>query len=399
MRLFGNASSALLTFILAPDSLKGALCANDACLAMQRGVQRALSSTHNDQFTTIPIPLADGGEGTVEAFARGAGGSIRQATVRGPLGDSVQARWLLLPDGRAVIEMAQASGLTLVPEEKRRATLASSYGTGELIRAALDEGCREILVGIGGSATTDGGTGALQALGVRFLDENATLLPPGGAALQQLSAIDDSALDSRLAQTTIRVLCDVTNSLYGESGAARIYGPQKGASPDEVQLLDAALRHYAHVASTHIGRDISQTPGAGAAGGMGFGLMAFCSAQLVPGIDVVLETADFAKKLETADLVLTAEGAIDEQTPQGKALAGIARAACVASSGRGVPVVAFGGAIKLRGEELRQMGIIAALPLADAPMALEYSMANAAQLLEDAVERAVSLWLCGRVSI
>jgi glycerate kinase len=386
----------LLTFILAPDSLKGALSANGACFAMQRGVQRALASTHNDQFTTIAIPLADGGEGTVEAFARGAGGEIQQAIVRGPLGKPVQAQWLLLPDSRAVIEMAQASGLTLVPTEKRRATLASSYGTGQLIRAALDADCREILVGIGGSATTDGGSGALQALGVRFLDENAHPLPPGGAALQNLAAIHDSGLDSRLAQTTIRVLCDVTNPLSGESGAAHVYGPQKGASSDEVRLLDAALRHYAQLASTHIGRDMSDTPGAGAAGGMGFGLLAFCNAQLVPGIDVVLETANFAQKLESADLVLTAEGAIDEQTPQGKALAGIARAARKARNGQGVPVVAFGGAVKLRGEELQQMGIVAGLPLANAPMPLEYSMTNAARLLENAVERALSLWLCGR---
>jgi glycerate kinase len=270
-----------------------------------------------------------------------------------------------LPDGRAVIEMAQASGLTLVPPEKRRATLASSYGTGELIRAAFDEGCREILIGIGGSATSDGGSGALQALGVRFLDESSKPLSAGGATLQQLSAIDDSTLDSRLAQT-------------------------------EVRVLDAALCHYAQVTSTHIGHDISQTPGAGAAGGMGFGLMAFCNAQLVPGIDFVLETANFTHKLESADLVLTAEGAIDEQTPQGKALAGIARASRNAKNGQGVPVVAFGGAVKLSGEELRTMGIVAALPLADAPMTLEHSMTNAARLLEDAVERAVSLWLCGR---
>lgn len=385
-----------MLIILAPDSLKGALSANDACVAMQRGVQRALASTRDQEFTTIAIPLADGGEGTVEAFARGAGGEIQHATVRGPLGEPVQAQWLLLPDGRAVIEMAQASGLTLVPAEKRCATAASSYGTGELIRAALDAGCREILVGIGGSATTDGGTGASQALGVKFLDENGSPLPPGGAALGKLSAINDSALDARLAQTTIRVLCDVTNPLFGESGAAHVYGPQKGASPDDVRLLDAALRHYAQVASTHIGRDLSQVPGAGAAGGMGFGLLAFCNAQLVPGIDVVLETANFAQKVESADLVLTAEGAIDEQTPQGKALAGIARVARSARGGKGVPVVAFGGAVKLRGEALRQMGIVAALPLADAPVTLEYSMANAAQLLEDAVERAVSLWLCGR---
>jgi glycerate kinase len=246
----------------------------------------------------------------------GVGGEIQHATVRGPLGDPVHAQWLLLPDGRAVIEMAQASGLTLVPAGEQCATSASSYGTGELILAALNAGCPEILIGIGGSATTDGGTGAVQALGARFLDRDAKQLPPGGAALQNLSSIDTSALDVRLSGTEIKVLCDVTNPLYGESGAAFVYGPQKGASPDDVQQLDGALRHFAAVTSTHVGHDLSQQPGAGAAGGIGFGLLAFCNAHLVPGIDAVLETAGFAKKLENADLVLTAEGAIDAQTPQ-----------------------------------------------------------------------------------
>jgi glycerate kinase len=385
----------LLTFVLAPDSLKGALSASESCAAMQRGIERACASTHTPH-RILSVPLADGGEGTIEAFHHGAGGAIEHLTVRGPLDHEVDAQWLLLPDGRTVLEMAQASGLTLVPPAQRRALHASSYGTGQLIRAALDVGCREILLGIGGSATTDGGTGALCALGARFLDGNGDELPSGGAALRDLSDIDLSRLDTRLQQISMRVLCDVTNPLFGEQGAAHVYGPQKGASPDDVQTLDAALRRFADVTSTRTDRDVSAVPGAGAAGGIGFGLLAFCGACLVPGIEAVLDVTRFADKLEDADLVLTAEGAIDAQTPHGKALAGIARAARGARGGRGVPVVAFGGAVKLRGDELQKMGIVAAFPLADAPMTLEYSMAHAGSLLEAAVERAVSLWLCGR---
>jgi glycerate kinase len=226
----------LLTFVLAPDSLKGALSAAQCCVAMRRGIERACASTRSAHHI-LSIPLADGGEGTVEAFHAGAGGEIQRTTVLGPLGNAVEAQWLRLPDGRAVLEMAQASGLTLVPPAGRRALHASSFGTGELIRAALDAGCREILLGIGGSATTDGGSGALAALGARFLDHNGQELAPGGASLNALAEIDLSQLDARLAQTPIRVLCDVTNPLYGEQGAAHVYGPQKGASPRRCAAL------------------------------------------------------------------------------------------------------------------------------------------------------------------
>jgi len=360
---------------------------------MERGARRGLGNVAA-RFTAVP--LADGGEGTVEAVLRGAGGTQHPVTVRGPLNQPVEAHYGVLRDGSAIIEMAQASGLPLVPPHQRDAGRASSYGTGELIRAALEAGCRKLLIGIGGSATTDGGAGALQALGARFLDAGGRELPPGGAALQHLQQIDLSQLDTRLSKASITVLCDVTNPLCGPNGAAHVYGPQKGASPVQVQQLDAALRNYAEVAKTVTAQELQDEPGAGAAGGMGFGLMAFTGARLLPGIEAVLAVTNFGEVLEHADLVLTAEGAIDAQTPQGKALAGVARAARCAKNKAGVPVIAFGGAVRLSGEALQQLGIVAALPLPDAPMQLEECIARADALLTNATERAISLWLCGR---
>ena len=344
----------------------------------------------------MSVPLADGGEGTVEAFVEAVGGKVFTQKVHDALGRIVAANWAITPDGTAIIEMAQASGLTLIAPENRDAMRASSFGTGELMRAALEFGCKKILIGVGGSATTDGGSGALSALGARFLDTQGEELPLGGSALSQLCTIDLGDLDNRVLNCDISVLCDVTNPLTGERGAARVYAPQKGATPEEVALLDAALSHFADITSTRFGVDQREVAGAGAAGGIAFGLMSFCKAQLVSGIDAILEAAQFQEKLESADLVLTAEGSIDEQTPQGKALGGIAKIARNAKDGVGVPVVAFGGRVLLSGAELQKMGIVAAFPLADAPRTIEYSMQNASELLESSVERAVRLWLCGK---
>jgi glycerate kinase len=383
----------MLHFLFAPDSLKGSLSASQACVAMERGAGRALAERPHH---FISVPLADGGEGTVAAMLQGTGGRAQSTLVHGPLNDPVEAQWGVLPDGRAIIEMAQASGLTLVPPDRRRAGRASSYGTGEVIRAALDVGCRELLIGIGGSATTDGGAGALQALGARFLNAQNQELSPGGAALRHLSKIDLTNLDVRLTETSITVLCDVTNPLCGPGGAAHVYGPQKGATPQEVEELDAALQHFAQIAAATLGHDLQAEPGAGAAGGIGFGLMSFLGAQLRPGIEVVLEATHFKEKLEAVDLVLTAEGSIDAQTLHGKALAGVARAARGSKNAHGVPVIAFGGTVKLSGDELQRLGITAALPLPDAPLSLDECIARTDALLADATERAVRLWLCGR---
>lgn len=380
-------------FVLAPDSMKGSLSALSACAAMELGVQRAVRGMPHKCST---VPLADGGEGTVDALVQAVGGEERTETVSGPLGKLVQAKWGVLQEGQVVIEMAQASGLTLVPKGYYRPREASSYGTGQLIRAALDSGYRDLLIGIGGSATSDGGAGMLQALGARLLDSNGQELPPGGAALLQLAQIDLAYLDTRLKETQVTVLCDVDNPLCGSNGAAYIFGPQKGATPSDVKEIDAALSHFAHISAMATGCDLREAKGAGAAGGMGFALMTFLNAQLKSGIDVVMETTQMRQKLETADLVLTAEGSIDAQTLRGKALAGVARAASVAKNGEGVPVIAFGGTVQLTRDELQQLGILVALPLPDAPLSLDQCIQRASELLANAAERAVRLWLCGR---
>ncbi len=369
--------------IIASDSWKGSLSASAACAAMQRGCERVFPDA-----TFSIVPLADGGEGTVEALLKANGGQLRTVRVHDPLGRKIQAQWALLPDNRAVIEMASASGLTLVAPESREPLRASSVGTGELIRATLDAGCREILLGIGGSATTDGGVGALRALGARFLDARGKELAPGGEALQDLAAIETSDLDARLKKVRLRVLCDVSNPLCGENGAAFIYAAQKGASLAEVEILDAALNHFARIAARTIGHDFSDEPGAGAAGGMGFGLMNFASAQLQPGIELVLEAARFEEKLGAADLVLTGEGSLDAQTLSGKTIAGVASAA----RKKNVPVIAWGGAVKLSGAQMDELGIMSAMAVAAAPMSLGESLELADELLENAVERALRIW-------
>lgn len=373
----------LVKILLAPDSFKGSLSAIEVCQAMQTGWQTVFPESE-----VISIPLADGGEGTLDALLAGAGGTRRTIRVQGPLGEPVEADWGFLADGKAVIELAQASGLPLVSAEKRDGAAASTFGTGQLIKAALDAGCREFLVGIGGSATTDGGTGMLTALGAVFRDEHDVQLAPGGASLAKLASIDLRYLDPRLVKTTFTVLSDVTNPLCGPNGAAAIYGPQKGLTPDQVPQVDAALGRLADVAAAQLGKDVRELPGAGAAGGAGFGLLAFLNATLRPGIEMVLEATGFAEKLEGTDLVITGEGAIDEQTLSGKTIAGVCRVANPAN----VPVIAFGGAVRLSGAQLDSAGLAAAFSLVDGPRTLDYCVANGGSLLQSAVERAARLY-------
>lgn len=345
---------------------------------MEKGVQRVFP-----QAEIIRAPLADGGEGTLEALTADGQAQVRARRVHDPLDGFVEAKWAFLADGRGVVEMAQASGLPLIPVERRNAKAASSYGTGQLIKAALDAGCREILVGIGGSATTDGGTGALSALGAIFRDEKDIVLPPGGAALTRLKAIDLRFIDKRLEKASITLLCDVTNPLCGENGAAHVYGPQKGASPQDVEILDAGLRQLADVTYNSIHRNYSIESGAGAAGGLGFGLMAFCGAKPRSGIEVVLEATHFAEKLHGTDLVLTGEGALDSQTLQGKTIAGVCREA----KSQKVPVIGFGGKVDLSGAQLDALGLQSAFSIVDGPRDLAYCLAHADELIESSVER------------
>ena len=330
--------------------------------------------------------MADGGEGTVDAFLDLPSWRARTVHVRGPLGDPVLAMFAF--DGvRAVVEMAAASGLALVPSERRDVRRASTFGTGEVLRAALDAGAREVVVAVGGSATNDGGAGLLAALGIRFLDATGAAVQPGGAALAQLARIDRSQVDPRLANVTIAVAADVDHPLTGERGASVVFGPQKGATVADVRDLDAALAHFADVAAATLGHDLRDRPGAGAAGGLAFGLAAFANARIVPGVRLVAELRGLHAALGDAALCFTGEGSIDAQTLGGKTVAGVAALAREA----GVPCVAFGGRVEAAVEAaLAALGTIV-VPIADGPRALASALAGGAVLLERASARAFRL--------
>lgn len=348
--------------VVAPDSFKGSLTAHQVCDAIAQGVRAA-----DPEAQVVLVPVADGGEGTVQSLVDATQGQLVEVQVEGPLGAPVTAAFGLLSDGEtAVIEMAAASGLPLVPVADRNPLLTSTYGTGELIRAALDRGCRRLIIGIGGSATNDGGAGMAQALGARFLAADGT--PLGrmtGGRLAEVARIDTSELDPRLKDTSLRVACDVDNPLFGPKGAAHVYGPQKGASPQMVEALDAGLDHYAERLRADLGADVALVPGAGAAGGLGAGLLAFCGASLERGVQIVLDTLDLAGEVQNADLVITGEGRVDFQTAFGKTCSGVAQVARAA----GVPVVALGGSV-----ELGVGGFDAVLSMVNEPLALEAAM-------------------------
>ena len=378
-----------LRIVISPQAFKHSIGAREAALAIQRGVLRAIPDAE-----TILIPVADGGDGTLAALIDTTGGTYYEATVTGPLGDPITARWGVMGDGEtAVIEMALASGLALIPDDRRNPRTATTYGTGELIRTALNEGYRRVIVGLGGSATNDGGTGMAAALGARFLDAHATVLPPGGAALAHLASVDATALHPALSETTIIGATDVTNPLCGETGASAIFGPQKGATPEMVSELDGCLAHYARVVRNDLGIDVLHTPGSGAAGGLGAGLIAFAGAELRSGIDMVCDVLDFDRHAPGADFVITGEGRADRSTAFDKAPVGIARRA-----GRfGVPTVLMAGSLGPGYETLYEHGIDAILPIAEEPADLESSLQRGSELLERAAERAIRLYALGRV--
>ena len=379
--------------VIAPDSFKGSATAQQVAAALAAGWHREWPETHIDA-----VPVADGGEGTVDAMVHATSGRFAEAFVTGPLGEPVTARYGILGDGAtAVIEMAAASGLTLVPAHARDPRRTTTRGTGELILAALDAGCRRIIVGIGGSATNDGGAGMAQALGVRLLDEAGNDLPPGGGALRRLARIDVSGLDPRVREAELVVACDVDNPLTGPRGASRVFGPQKGATPDMVDELDAALTHYAAVILRDLGLDVTKLPGAGAAGGLGAGLVAFCGATLRPGAAIVLEAVGLERYVRVADLVITGEGRLDGQSAAGKAPVAVARLA----KRWGKPVIAVAGALGDDADELATTGIDAAVAITARPMSLEEAMARTEELLEACGRRLarlvrVGLALAGR---
>ncbi|MBM3499096.1 MAG: glycerate kinase [Armatimonadetes bacterium] len=380
-----------MRIVIAPDSFKGSLTAPEVCRAIEAGIRTVLPDVE-----AILVPMADGGDGTARTLAEGTGGRLLAATVTGPLGGPVRAEYGVLGDGEtAVIEMAAASGLTLVPPERRNPLHTTTRGTGELMAAALDRGCRKLIVGLGGSATTDGGLGMAQALGARCLNARGEPVAGTGEGLSDLERIDVSGLDPRLAEAQVRVACDVDNPLYGERGAAAVYGPQKGATPEMVTRLDAGLRRFAEVVERDLGMSVADLPGAGAAGGLGAGLVAFCGATLEPGVGIVLEAVGLEEKLQGAEAVFTGEGRIDFQTAFGKAPAGVATLA----RKHGCAVFALGGSVALEARALHERGFTALRSIVNAPLSLAEAMQpeRAAALTAFAAEEMLRAYLAGVV--
>lgn len=365
--------------ILAFDSFKGSAGSLEIASAARKGILKECPHCN-----IVSFPIADGGEGTTEAICTGL--EVNQVTciAHDPLMNPIEVTYGITRDGTtAILEMASASGLPLVPDALRNPMNTSTYGTGEIIRDALQKGCRRFILGIGGSATNDAGIGMLSALGIRFLDESGNTLKPIGSNLIRIVTIDDSSLHPALQETTFTIACDVNNPFYGPQGAAFVYAPQKGASPEEVIALDEGLRHYAGILRDQKGVDIAILPGAGAAGGMGGGLLPFLRATLKPGIDAILDILHFEESLLEADLIFTGEGKLDAQTGMGKALGGILQMA----QGRNVPVIALGGAVEATAQ-LNEMGFTAVLPIQPAPVSLDQAMKKEFTL--DNIERTVT---------
>lgn len=376
-----------MKFVFAPDSFKGSLTAQEMCAFLAEEAQRAFPGCE-----TVSLPVADGGEGTADALATACGGEMRRARVTGPMGEPAEAHFALLPGGAAVVEMAQASGLPLVTGKKNPLT-ASSFGTGELILHALDAGAERLLIGIGGSATNDGGMGMLSALGARFYGAQGETLRGSGAELARAARADFDGLDARLAWTQIEVICDVTNPLLGPDGATVVYGPQKGVTPAMSTALEAGMANYAALLENTLGRDVSRFPGAGAAGGMGAALGGVLGARLKKGIDAVLDAVDFDARIAGCDAVFTGEGRIDRQSVAfGKATAGVARRC----RKQDVPVIAIVGGMGPGAEAFYDEGRVSIFTTVNGPMTVETAIKNAAPLYRDAARRAFQTLAIGR---
>ncbi len=367
-----------MRIIVAPGAFKNSLTAQQAAAAIARGLEQ--SGLGADLLLT---PVADGGNGTLDAMLAG-GGERRSQVVSGPLGTPVEADWGLLPDGKtAVVEMALASGMELLKVEELDPLRASTFGTGQLLAAALDAGATRVILGLGGSATVDGGAGCLQALGVQLLDARGEAIGPGGAQLGQIRRVDAGGLEPRWQDVSLLLASDVDNPTLGEQGAAAVFGPQKGADAQQVDLLEAQLTHFFTVIYEQTGRDLRQVPGGGAAGAFAAGMMAFLDAELQPGIELVLAHSGFDQALKDADLVITGEGQMDEQTIHGKGPIGVARMA----GAQGVPTVALVGGLAVHDAKLHAAGMQTALPITPRPMPLEEALADAPQQLERAALR------------
>ena len=377
-----------MKIVIAPDSFKDSLSAEKVADAIAAGLADVMPHAQ-----LVKCPMADGGEGTVEAIVAAGNGQLRRNHVQGPLGAPVEAHWGWLPDSHtAIIEMAEASGLQLLKPEQRNACITSTFGTGELIKAALDAGARRVILAIGGSATNDAGAGALQALGLGLFDAQGNHLPRGGLALAHVARIELSGLDPRLAEVRFEIAADVNNPLCGEHGASAIFGPQKGASAEQVQLLDQALGHFADHCANVLPKDVRHEPGSGAAGGLGFAAKAFLGAQFRAGVEVVAELVGLAEAVKGADLVITGEGRFDAQTLRGKTPFGVASIA----RAEGVPVVVLAGTLGEGYQALYEHGINAAFAIASGPMTLQDACARAAPLLTDRARDIARLLILAR---
>jgi len=368
-----------MKIVVAPDSFKGSLTAVEVADAIGQGVREIFP-----EAKIIKIPMADGGDGTVQCLVNATGGEILKEKVVGPLGDEVWASYGILGDKKtAVIEMAEASGLTLVPEDKRNPLITTTYGTGQLIKAALDQGCRKMIIGIGGSATNDGGAGMVQALGVKLLDREGKEIGFGGVELKKINQINISNLDNRLSETEVLIASDVTNPLCGPKGASRIYGPQKGATPKVIEELDESLAHFAEIIKRDLNKNVKDMPGAGAAGGLGAGLIAFLDAELKPGIEIIIEIVKLEQAIKDADLVITGEGKIDSQTIYGKAPIGVAKIA----KKYNIPVIAVAAIISDDADIVHQYGINTLIKISEPPMSLTEPKSKKVQLIKKCIKQ------------
>ena len=372
-----------LVIVLAPDSFKESMTAKEVCEAIERGIRKA-----NSQIRCIHVPMADGGEGTMQSLVDATGGRVYSKEVVGPLGNNVVAEYGILGNGEiGVIEMASASGIHLVDSEKRNPLITTTFGTGQLIKACLDKGVKKLLIGIGGSATNDGGAGFIQALGGRLLDENGDDLSYGGGALAKLHTIDLSNLDERLKYVSVEVACDVNNPLCGKEGASYVFGPQKGATREMIEILDQNLSHYAEVIKEQLGKDVISKAGAGAAGGLGAGLMAFLDVKLKSGIEMVIEYANLEEKVRDADMVWTGEGSIDFQTQYGKTPLGVAMIAKKYNK----PVIALAGRVGNDIDVLYDKGIDAIFGIMRGVTSIEEALVKGPENVEKTSENIIRL--------
>ena len=374
-----------MKIVVAPDSFKGSLSAFEVAKAIQRGIKNV-----DETIETVIVPMADGGEGTVQSLIDASGGRIIELMVHDPLFREINSFYGIMGDGvTAVIEMAAASGLPLLTAAERNPLKTTTFGTGELIKDALNRGCQKFIIGLGGSATNDGGCGMAQALGVKFFDENDIEVGMGGGELLKIKTIDISGIDNRIKSAEFLAACDVDNPLCGEKGASAVYGPQKGATEADVITLDKGLEHFAQLVKQHLNLDIKDVAGAGAAGGLGAGVMIFLQARLKRGIEIVTQTTNLSEKMSGADLVITGEGRIDFQTAFGKTSFGVAQIA----KEKNIPVIAIAGSLGEGYKSLYEKGFDGIYSIMNESMSLNYAIKNAALLLENLAENVLRNWI------